>query len=141
MAEKKKPGFKMRVVQEPKKRPKLTKEQMERDVERIGNTSSLSYQQKRRLLDQERKDRKEYEDYRKSSGLDEYEKKVKAGTVTLEDIDEFGDYDHPLYQKFLRDNPNTMSKAQIRERYERIEKAENKHRKALRKAAEAKVKK
>lgn len=138
---KKKPNFKMRVIQEPKKRRKPTKAELEQVTREAGG---LSPEQKRRSLDKIRRDEKAYEDYRKRSGLDEYEKKVKAGTVTLEDIEKFGDYSHPLYQKMLRDNPNTLSDAQVRERYERITRAENKmakRKQALRKAAEAKARK
>ena len=136
MAKKKKPNLKMRmrVVQEPKKRPELTEEQKAHDIERVRFMGpKVSYEQKRRLLDSERRGRKKYRDYRKSAGIDEYEKKVKAGTVTLEDIDYFGDYYHPLYQKFLKDHREKERKWTLEHKKQQAKK------RALRKAAEAKA--
>lgn len=125
---KKKPNFKMRVIQEPKKRRKPTEAELFQVTYEAGG---LSPEQKRRSLDKIRRDEKAYEDYRKRSGLDEYEKKVEAGTVTLEDIEKFGDYSHPLYQKFLKDYYEKERK------YTR----ERRKRQAMRKAAEAKARK
>ena len=136
---KKKPNFKMRVVQEPKKRLKPTEAELEQVTLEAGGSSP---EQKRRSLDKIRRDAKAYAPTLAYEIA--YQKKVEDGTVTLEDIEEFGDYSHPLYQKMLRDNPNTLSDAQVRERYESITRAENKmakRKQALRKAAEAKARK
>tara|TARA_B100000902_G_scaffold382944_1_gene421192 strand:- start:554 stop:973 length:420 start_codon:yes stop_codon:yes gene_type:complete len=136
---KKKPNFKMRVVQEPKKRLKPTEAELEQVTFEAGGSSP---EQKRRSLDKIRRDAKAYAPTLAYEIA--YQKKVEDGTVTLEDIEEFGDYSHPLYQKMLRDNPNTLSDAQVEEQYERITRAENKmakRKQALRKAAEAKARK
>tara|TARA_Y100001963_G_C6724676_1_gene420828 strand:+ start:685 stop:1083 length:399 start_codon:yes stop_codon:yes gene_type:complete len=125
---KKKPNFKMRVIQEPKKRRKPTEAELEQVTYEAGG---LSPEQKRRSLDKIRRDAKAYAPQLAYETA--YQKKVEDGTVTLEDIEEFGDYSHPLYQKFLKDHREKERKWTLEHKKQQTKK------RALRKAAEAKA--